>query len=86
MKIRMRTIYAGPTGTASPGQVVELADPAAKALIAGGFAVAVDAPAVPERVAPIETATAEPVAETAVTVKPKKASKPKKPTKAKKPR
>ena len=53
MKIRMKTIMAGPDGVVLAGQIVDL--PAAKAieLLNGGYAHAVDPPAT-------ETATIEP--------------------------
>jgi|GEM_PF-6722981 len=39
MKVVMRTIYAGPLGTANVGQTLDADEDTARALIAGGFAV-----------------------------------------------
>lgn len=59
---------AGPNGTAGPGSIVDLPEATALELLrTGQAAVAPD-----ERVKPVETATAEPVAEEAVVTKPKK--------------
>ena len=49
MKIKMRTILAGPMGNMQPGQVVDVPDDTARTLIDGGFAEAVDVPS------PVET-------------------------------
>lgn len=38
MRVRLRTIYAGPAGTGGPGDVLELDAASAKALIDGGYA------------------------------------------------
>lgn len=45
MKIRLKTIMAGPGGAAGPGDVVDVPDDEASALIEGGYATAVDEPA-----------------------------------------
>jgi hypothetical protein len=66
MKIKMRTLLAGPFGNANPGDVIDLPDANGAALVAGGYAdavveaVNVSAPAPVERavVAPAETAVA----------------------------
>ena len=42
MKIRLKTIMAGPGGSAGPGDVVDVPDDEASALIEGGYATAVD--------------------------------------------
>ncbi len=42
MKVRMKTLMAGPDGVLQPGQVVDLPVEQAETLIAGGFAVAVE--------------------------------------------
>lgn len=39
MKVTMRTLSAGPTGTLRPGQTYDLPDEEAKQLIAGNYAV-----------------------------------------------
>ncbi|MFM2345357.1 MAG: hypothetical protein RL654_110 [Pseudomonadota bacterium] len=44
MKIRLKTIMAGPGGSAGPGDVVDVPDDEAAALIEGGYASAVDEP------------------------------------------
>ena len=44
MKIRLKTIMAGPGGSAGPGDVVDVPDDEASALIEGGYATAVDEP------------------------------------------
>ncbi len=41
MRIEMKTLYAGPDRTISPGQVVDLPDDEARELIDGGYAVQV---------------------------------------------
>ena len=38
MKVRMRTLAAGPGGVLRPGQVVDLPEKQARALIQGGYA------------------------------------------------
>lgn len=52
MKIKLRTVYASPTLTASPGDVIELSADEARGLLSGGFAEAVKAE--------VETADAPP--------------------------
>ena len=49
MRVRLKTLYAGPSGVTHPGQIVDLPAAEAVALLNGGYADAVDAP-------PIETA------------------------------
>jgi hypothetical protein len=70
MIVRMRTQYAGATGTVSPGEQVNLPEAEARALIAGGYAEPVE-DLIPAR---RETAT-PPAAETAtaITEKPESA-------------
>ncbi len=57
MKIRMRSIVAGPGFCADAGQVIDIEEAQAKAFIAGGHAEAVDEPrsksATPPAAAPI---------------------------------
>ena len=48
MKVRMKTIAAGPKGTRQPGDVIDVPAKEAKTLIAGGFAEAVEGPAKPK--------------------------------------
>ncbi len=57
MRVRLRTILAGPSGTHRPGAIVDLPDDAARYLVESGKAAAVDA---------VERATAEPSVERAV--------------------
>jgi len=74
MRVRMKTQYAGPGGSAGPGVTIDLEEAEANGLIAGGYAEAVPAapelapePAAAPEAAPvpaIETATA-PAPETA---------------------
>lgn len=52
MKVRMRTLLAGPAVTLHPGQVADLDTATAKALIEGGYAESVQ-----RAVAPIENAS-----------------------------
>lgn len=42
MKVRFKTISAGPNGAIYPGDVVEVSESEAKLLINGGYAVAVE--------------------------------------------
>jgi hypothetical protein len=42
MKVTMKTRMAGPSGNASPGATVEVAAALGAALVAGGFATAVE--------------------------------------------
>lgn len=42
MRIKMKTLAAGPNGVLSPGQEVEVAGDLARALIEGGYAEAVE--------------------------------------------
>lgn len=73
MKVKLRTIYASPTGTTGhPGTVLDLDPPKAKALLAGGYAELVKLESVlPVAVPVVETATAEPDAETAELPRPR---------------
>jgi len=45
MRVRMRTTYAGPAGTARAGQTIELEDEQAAALLSAGYAEEVVEPA-----------------------------------------
>lgn len=64
MKIRLRTLLAGPAGCIAPGAEVDWPDAEAQALIQSGYAeVIASSPVTPSL---LETATAEPP-ETAVT-------------------
>ena len=54
MRIRMRTLYAGPSGVIFPQQVVDFPATEAMVLVAGGYADAVDAPGIPEAAVPPE--------------------------------
>ena len=47
MKVRMKTIYAGPAGNAQPGQTLDCDDETGQALIDGGYAEAIEV-AVPD--------------------------------------
>jgi hypothetical protein len=38
MQIRMRTLSAGPSGTRHPGEIVDVSEAEAAALVAGGYA------------------------------------------------
>lgn len=60
MKIRMKTLYAGPDGTIQPGQIGDLPSETAEVLIEGGYAEHPEAAAIRT-----ETATARAAAETA---------------------
>ena len=65
MKVRLLTSIAGADVAYDYGQVVEVSEVVARAWVAGGLAVALEAPApaapgVPDRTAPIETATVTP--------------------------
>ncbi len=44
MKVRMRTQYAGPSGTCGPGKIIDLPQKEARELIKGKYAEAVNAP------------------------------------------
>jgi hypothetical protein len=57
MKIRRKTLMAGPEGVFPPGAVIDAGFEEAEALVAGGFAERVDPPTQP---APVETAAIEP--------------------------
>ncbi len=52
MKVKLKTIYAGPSRVAQPGDVIDVHGDEAKALFEGGFAEPVQEI--------VETATAEP--------------------------
>jgi protein-S-isoprenylcysteine O-methyltransferase Ste14 len=62
MKVRLKTLMAGPEGVFLPGSVIEVPPEEANALIAGGFAEQVEQSGRPEAVDPgsVETATVEP--------------------------
>lgn len=60
MRIKMKSTMAGPDGNASPGQVIDVPDTEARALLAGGYAEAVDPPQESQTVAAQETATTPP--------------------------
>lgn len=55
-QVRMKTMMAGPSGVVQPGEVIEVGDDAARALVDGGFAIWVDAPVETATVAPSEQA------------------------------
>jgi len=42
MKVQLKTLMAGPNGVIAAGQVVELPEAEAQALIAGGYAVSAE--------------------------------------------
>jgi hypothetical protein len=42
MKIKVNTTMAGPFGSASPGDIIDVPEPIADGLITGGYAVRVD--------------------------------------------
>jgi hypothetical protein len=65
MRIRLNSVYAGPAGCYDAGTVVDFSDAEARALIAGRYAEAVDAPA-PGNAATPEVAITEEVGEAAV--------------------
>lgn len=46
MRVRLKTLLAGPGGVVQPGTVIDLPQADAVALLASGSAVAVDAPKV----------------------------------------
>lgn len=62
MKIRVRTLCAGPDGVAHPGQVVDWPAEVAGPLVLGGYAEVLD-----DKPARIETTEALPAPEHAVT-------------------
>jgi hypothetical protein len=68
MRVKLRTIMAGPSGTFQPGQIADLHDDQAHALVAGGYADLVDDP-VKATIGPppVEAAMLEEAPETAVT-------------------
>ena len=53
MRLRMKTIYAGPLGNCQPGETAEFTSKEGKALVAGGFA---------EEIAKVERRIAVPAA------------------------
>ncbi len=59
MRIKLRTIYAGPLGTFQPGAVVDFPEAQAEALVAGGYATPVVEPA-PSAPTPPKPAAGEP--------------------------
>lgn len=79
MRVRMKTIYAGPLGNYQPGDTAEFASKEGKALVAGGFADEIGKVerriAVP--VAPVvPTVPSSPVPETATPPAPETATPP----------
>ena len=62
MKVRLKTLMAGPEGVFLPGSVIEASHEEANALIAGGFAEQVEQSCKPEAAepVPVETAAVEP--------------------------
>jgi hypothetical protein len=62
MKVRLKTLMAGPDGVFPPDSVIDAGDEEAEALIAGGFAEPVDCPVEPVVTGPaaVETAAIEP--------------------------
>jgi hypothetical protein len=62
MKIRLKTLMAGPDGVFPPGSVIEVSPEEARALIAGGYAESVPRPAVAPKAEPpaVETAAVQP--------------------------
>jgi len=49
MKVKIKTLLAGPGGIIQPGQIADVDPEQAVALIAGGFAVAVEGMPEPEK-------------------------------------
>lgn len=47
MKVKMRTYYAGPSGSCGAGATIDLADAEARGLIAGGYATEVETATAP---------------------------------------
>ena len=62
MKIRLKTLMAGPEGVFLPESVIEVSPEEARALIAGGYAEPVPRQAAPAKEEPpaVETATIQP--------------------------
>ena len=62
MRVRLKTLMAGPEGVFLPGSVIEVSPEEANALIAGGFAEQVEQSGKTEATepAPVETAAVEP--------------------------
>jgi hypothetical protein len=62
MKIRLKTLMAGPEGVFPPGSVIEVSPEESKALISGGYAEAVPRPATQpkDEPPPVETAAVQP--------------------------
>ncbi len=62
MKIRLKTLMAGPEGVFPPASVIETSDDEARALIAGGFAEPVHRSpgSAPADASAVETAAFEP--------------------------
>lgn len=70
MKIRMLTLAAGPDGVLQAGKIAEVPEATARALIAGGYAVAVEVtPGPPSPVIEPEDARAPGAPERAVIVR-----------------
>lgn len=73
MRVKMRTYYAGPAGSAQPGGLLTVSEEEGAALIAGNYAEAVETAAAP---APTSEPAAEEVAETATAPAPETATAP----------
>lgn len=58
MKLRMRTLSAGPKGVRAPGQVIEVSDAEGEQLLKGGYAERLEAPAPRKPAADVKTETA----------------------------
>ena len=66
MKIKMKTAMAGPDGTASPGDIIDIPKSQAYAFIEGGYAEQVEDRAVEAAVVPATENAVDPAVETAV--------------------
>lgn len=60
MKLRMRTLSAGPKGVRRPGQIVDVPEAEGEQLLKGGYAERLDAPAPKKASTDTETATKAP--------------------------
>lgn len=65
MRIRMKTMGAGPAGIWRPGEVLDLEAVTAEALVAGGYADAIDPPVASAPADEVEESTNVPEAERA---------------------
>jgi hypothetical protein len=64
MKMQMKTLMAGPNGVIKAGQVVELPEAEAQALIDGGYAISAEIIALPlGGLTPVKASEPEPAAE-----------------------